>query len=113
MKYKLTALLFIATICLSVYAILLNFNSIVAPAVPVSAFRLEIVESGVYHLEVLGESLVVKWPLNCNPAGLICEQAALFRDKFLENLWPGVIQVIDSTGITEKLNIVKEIITNR
>lgn len=113
MKYKLTALLFIAAICLSVYAILLNFNSIVAPAVPVSAFRLESVEAGVYHLEVLGDSLVVKWPLSNNPVGLIREQAALARDKFLQSLWPGVLQVMDSTEITEKINSIKEIITNR
>jgi len=62
-RYKLVALFFIAAVVIGFSIVLTNFNRIVAPAVPVSIFRFESAGHGKYHLEFLGEDIVVKWPV--------------------------------------------------
>lgn len=95
-KYKLATLLFITAICLGISVINYNFNSIVAPIVPVSAFRFENSDVGGYHLEFLGEGLVVEGPVVNNPAGFILERAVVLREKYLEIFSLCVLQIKDS-----------------
>ncbi|MDD3653929.1 MAG: hypothetical protein PHO01_07075 [Desulfotomaculaceae bacterium] len=80
-KYKLVIVLFLFTVFMGITVITFNFNLIVAPSSPVAAFRCENPESGAYHLELLGESMVVEWPVVNNPAGFISERAAFFREE--------------------------------
>ncbi|MDD4169721.1 MAG: hypothetical protein PHD36_05630 [Desulfotomaculaceae bacterium] len=93
-KYKLVTLLFIVAICLAISITIYNFNSIVAPIEPVSAFRFENSEVGVYHLEFLGEGLLVAGPVINDPTGLLLEHMATLREKCFEIFHPPQIKSI-------------------
>lgn len=61
-KYNLTLLFFITTVAVGISVALSEFNRMVHPAGPVSAFSLKGGESGVYHMELLGEKIRISLP---------------------------------------------------
>jgi len=110
-KYKFVVLLSIAAVALGSAYTIANFNKIVAPDVPVRAFRFDHAESGACRLEILGENLVVKlpaeyYPLIENKCGEILmssnNTAAEFRDKFLSDFMPRVSQIEKELEIFSK-----------
>ncbi|OPX90525.1 MAG: hypothetical protein A4E54_00665 [Pelotomaculum sp. PtaB.Bin117] len=101
-KYKCVVLMSIAAVAIGSAYTLANFNEIVAPDVPVQAIRFENAGADVYRLEIMGENLVVKRPdkyyrLIENKCGEILmssnNNAAAFRDKFLSDIIPRVLQI--------------------
>jgi hypothetical protein len=101
-KYKFVVLLSIAAVTVGITFTLANFNDIVAPDEPVQAFRFGHAGSGVYHLEILGENLVMKRPAEnyhiiINKCGetlaFIHSGAVEIREKFLPDFRSRVLRI--------------------
>ncbi|OPY57939.1 MAG: hypothetical protein A4E55_01276 [Pelotomaculum sp. PtaU1.Bin035] len=97
-KYKFVVLLSVAAVAMGIYFTLASFNHMVAPAMQVKAFNFEGMESGAFHLEILGENMVVERPVlystffnsdfGRNFTGFIHNGLAGFREKyFLDSIY--------------------------
>lgn len=63
-KYKLAILFFAAVVAVGVSVVLSQFNVMIRPAGPVSAFHLEGGGNSVYQVEFLGEKVGLELPAN-------------------------------------------------